>query len=113
MEKIKFDDLNEIIGKKENTNVLFFIEFSTTWCPDCKMMQPIVKSLFNDYHNNPKVKFLEIDAEEAHLYKDPFSKWQILKVPAFVFYKNNEILKIVYEYYPKELLAQFIEDYID
>ncbi|VEU78216.1 thioredoxin family protein [Mycoplasmopsis columbinasalis] len=113
MKKISFKELDNILLLPENKNKLFFIEFSVTWCGDCKMMQPIVNALIDDYKQNENVIFLEIDAEEAGIFRDPTSKWQVLKVPTFVFVKNNQIQKTCYEYYPKELLAQFIENYID
>ncbi|WP_051617829.1 thioredoxin family protein [Mycoplasmopsis iners] len=111
MKKVKYEKMLEIIASPEHKNKLFFLEFSTTWCGDCKMMEPIVKKVVNDNKNNKDTIFLEIDAEEAQLFRDPLSKWQVFKVPTFVYLKNNEILKTLYEYYPSEILQKFLDDY--
>lgn len=113
MTKLKWNEAKKIITDKQNQDMLYFLEFTTTWCPDCKMMKPVVTQIFNEYRDNKNITFYEIDAEEAKLFRDINSPFKVLKVPAFVYFKNNQILKIAYEYYPKEILKQFIEQYID
>ncbi|MEA4115591.1 thioredoxin family protein [Mycoplasma sp. 744] len=113
MKKISFNELKEILERKDYAKKLFFLVFTTSWCNDCKIMKPIIKELYEDYKTRDDVIFLEIDAEEANLYKNASSNWEIFKVPSFVYYKNNKILKILYEYYPKNILSKYIEDYTD
>ncbi|WP_416738122.1 thioredoxin family protein [Mycoplasmopsis meleagridis] len=111
--KISFSKLNEIIKNNEHNNQLMFIEFTTSWCNDCKMMKPVIDEVLKDYENNNQVVFYEVDAEEAGIFRDPLSRWKIYRVPAFIYFKNNNIQKILYEYYPKNIIEKYIEDFTE
>ncbi|MEE3928321.1 thioredoxin family protein [Mycoplasmopsis ciconiae] len=97
---------NKISSEKDK---VLFLEFTTTWCGDCKMMKPVVESLAKSYSDNNKVEFIKIDAEEAQLFRNADNKWQILKVPTHMVIVNGEILSKGYEYYPKEILNTWVE----
>ncbi|ADE19726.1 thioredoxin family protein [Mycoplasma crocodyli] len=108
---IKEYEWNEVL-KKIDTNSedhIIFLEFTTKWCNDCKMMAPVVNEISSKYENNKNITFLKVDAEEAQLFRNPDNKWQILRVPTHMVIKGNAIIEKGYEYYPKEILESWIE----
>ncbi|TNK81847.1 thiol reductase thioredoxin [Mycoplasmopsis pullorum] len=94
---------------ENNKDTIYFLEFTTEWCGDCKMMAPIINSLANEYKNEAKIEFIKIDAEQAKLFRETDNKWQILKVPTHIIYFKDKILNKGYEYYPKEILKEWID----
>ena len=94
MKSININQLKEEIKKGT-----VFAMFTTTWCPDCKMMKPVIEELENE---NENVSFFEIDAEQNQV----FRKGNIAKVPSFILYKNGEEKHLGYEYIPKEILEK-------
>ena len=94
-------------AKKEIQKGTVFLEFFTSWCGDCKMMDPIVENAENEISKHRKdVKFIKVNAEEANLYKDNNSNWEVLKVPSFFIIKNGDKKHIGYEYLPIETLTK-------
>ncbi|UWV79172.1 thioredoxin family protein [Mycoplasmopsis felis] len=70
-------DAEEHINKKQKTQLTFLI-FTTEWCGDCKMMLPTFNNIAKKYENQ-KIEFIQVDAEEAKLFRNPLTKWKVLK----------------------------------
>lgn len=101
---------NEAENKIASTkDIVFFVEFTTKWCNDCKVMKPIVDSLAEQYSEDANIQFIKIDAEDSELFRNYTNKLQILKVPTHMIFLNNEIINKGYEYWPKEILNSWIE----
>lgn len=94
MKSINIEQLKDEIQKGA-----VFVMYTTTWCPDCKMMKPVIKELEQE---NKHVSFFEIDAEENEV----FRKGNILKVPSFILHKDGKEKHLGYEYVPKEILEK-------
>ncbi|MGL4343469.1 MAG: thioredoxin family protein [Metamycoplasmataceae bacterium] len=103
--KLSWKEAQEII--KNNKDIIYLI-FSTKWCGDCHMMNPIIEEVEFHYKNNDKIKIIEVDAEEAGLFRVE-STYQVKKVPAHIFILNKTIYNTLYEYVPKENLILEIE----
>ncbi|WAM02496.1 thioredoxin family protein [Mycoplasmopsis felis] len=70
-------DAEAHINKKQKTQLTFLI-FTTEWCGDCKMMLPTFNNIAKKYENQ-KIEFIQVDAEEAKLFRNPLTKWKVLK----------------------------------
>lgn len=103
IQKMTWSKAQEIL---KNSDKAIYLEFTTEWCGDCIMMEPIVEEFVSHFDGDKDVLFLKVDAEEANLFRDANSKYKILKVPSHLFIKNNKILKTLYEYNPKEVLIE-------
>lgn len=104
MEKTLWKDAKPQLNKN-----LVFLTFKTSWCPDCKMMEPVVKEVKNILDKeNIKVNFINVDAEEADLLRSD-DEWQVLKVPSFFFIKNGHKTHIGYEYIPAPVIVERIK----
>ncbi|RIV16578.1 thioredoxin family protein [Mycoplasmopsis gallopavonis] len=108
LKKYSWAEAEAIINKNQDDK-LIFLEFTTTWCGDCQMMRPIVQQVVSKYSNNPNIQFIEVDAEEAQLFRNPDTKWKVLKVPTLMLIQGQEILEKGYEYIPAEILESWID----
>lgn len=67
---------------KQEERTLFL--FSADWCPDCRVLDPILPALEADY---PEYSFIYVDRDE---YIDLCSELDIFGIPSFVAYHNGE-----------------------
>ncbi|CAJ2668927.1 unnamed protein product [Trifolium pratense] len=65
---------------------LVVIDFSASWCGPCKMMEPIIHAMANDFTD---VEFIKIDVDEL-------SEFKVQAMPTFVLLKKGkEVDKVV------------------
>lgn len=84
------EGLNEYSLK--NPNKLIVIDFKAVWCSPCKAIKPFVNYLKENY---PNVDFQEIDIEDDEC-ESIINKFDIKKVPTFLYYKNGvELSKLI------------------
>ncbi|WP_426461115.1 thioredoxin family protein [Mycoplasma hafezii] len=107
MKKYLWEEAQRIINSNTEKK-LIFAEFTTIWCGDCQMMKPIVNQVAEKFKNNPNIKFIEIDAEEAQLFRKVDTKWKVLRVPTIMLIQGQEIIEKGYEYIPSEILENWI-----
>ncbi len=102
---IKFSKLKDLDPNKN-----YLIQFSTKWCGDCKMMKPVIDNLENwAKENNKEITIIEVDAEEANLYRNKDSEWDAYKVPSFYIVNKGKKKHIGYEYLPIDLFKEEID----
>jgi thioredoxin 1 len=75
------------IDKFVNNNKLAIIDFFATWCPPCKIMEPITKQIAEEFQG--KVAFAKINTDKE---RDAAMKFNIRYVPTFYFFKDGEIV---------------------
>lgn len=85
--KVKFTDANfeqEVI----QSDMPVLVDFSATWCGPCQMMKPIVATLSNNYEGRAKVGLLDVDDSP-----ESASRYRITGIPAFLIFKNGEVVE--------------------
>lgn len=83
---------------------LVLVDFYATWCPPCKMMNPVIQNLAQEYHG--RVKVGRIDSDKA---PNLSQKYQILSIPTFLFFRDGKLLDEATGAMPKEMLAEKLE----
>jgi len=99
IEELNSDTLKDVVSNNETV----LVQFSASWCGNCKIMKPKFKKFSEDYEN---VKFVVIDAE-----KNPESR-KLAKVdnlPTFAAFINGE-LKDQTQTNKTEVLKSFIDE---
>ncbi|MCC7420901.1 MAG: thioredoxin [Planctomycetaceae bacterium] len=84
-----------------NSPVPVLVDCWAPWCGPCKKMGPAVDSLANEFEGRAVVAKMDIDAckEIAHRY-------QITNIPAFLYFRNGEVVDRVVGMTPKAQLGQ-------
>lgn len=74
----------DVLNSKEPV----LVDFNTSWCGPCKMMEPILSELATEYKG--KLKFVSIDAE-----KNPIAaqKYSVTGYPTFLIFRNGKMEK--------------------
>ena len=83
------------------------VDFTAGWCPPCKMIDPIVKQLAQDWDG--KVKVVKLDADEN---PNLLMQFGVLGIPTLILFKGGQIKERVTGYQPKENLLTKLNPHI-
>ena len=83
------------------------VDFTATWCGPCKMLDPIVKQLADEWQDKVKVVKLDVD-ENANL----AIQYQVMGVPTLMLFVNGEIKQRLTGYMPKNKLVDKLSQHI-
>ncbi len=102
-------DVNEESFQKEvlEADLPVLVDFSAEWCGPCKMVDPIVHQLSEEWEG--KVKVVKSDADES---SNILFKYGILGIPTLIFFVDGEVRERVTGYQPKKRLIKRFEPYI-
>ena len=75
------------------------VDFTAVWCQPCKMLDPIVKQLADDWEGKVKVFKLDVD-DNPQIAMD----YQIMGVPTLMLFKGGQPVERVSGYQPKDRL---------
>lgn len=81
------------------------LDFWATWCPPCKMIEPIVDELAKEFDG--KVVVGKIDADE---YPEVAAQLNVMSLPTMVFFKNGQPVKSLVGAQGKQIYKQAIEE---
>ena len=100
---IKISDSNfeeEVI----KSNIPVLVDFWAEWCAPCKMVEPTLESIADEYNGRIKVGRLNVDENP-----ESASKYRITSIPSLLFFKDNKVVDMLVGAVPKE----YIKDVID
>ena len=81
-------------------DIPFFVEFWASWCPPCKMMEPVIKDLAGELSGSVKVGTLNVDQNP-----NIRSRYDIASVPTFmVFIDGKSVISQIGAKSKKQLL---------
>lgn len=86
---------------------LTLIDFWAEWCQPCRMMGPIVEELAKEYEGKVRIGKVNVDDEP-----ELAEKYEIMSIPAFLFFAHGEVLDKVIGACPKEYLKEKIEKFL-
>ena len=92
---LKDDNLEELI--KSGVHI---VDFYAEWCGPCKMMEPIIESISNEY------SIIKIDIDK---FKKLTIKNRIMSVPTIKIYKDGKELKELIGFKSKEDLINELQ----
>ena len=77
------------------------VDFTAVWCGPCKMLEPVVTQLAQQWVGKVKVLKLDVD-DNPHLAMD----YQVMGVPTLMLFKNGAPVERVTGYQPKDRLEK-------
>ena len=70
-----------------NSSSLVLVDFGAEWCPPCKKMEPVLKSIAEKYPD--KLKLVKVDGgRDVELMK----QYQVNALPVFLIYKDGQLV---------------------
>ena len=83
------------------------VDFTAGWCQPCKMIDPIVKQLAQDWDG--KVKVVKLDADEN---PNIMMQYGVLGIPTLMLFKSGQVKERMTGYQPKDKLLTKINPHI-
>jgi len=76
------NDFDSKIGTEATVIALF----SADWCPDCRIIEPFLPELEQNYKS---LTFVEVDRDKL---ADVCEEYDILGIPSFIAFKNSKVI---------------------
>jgi len=83
------------------------VDFTAVWCGPCKMLEPVVKQLSQDWDG--KVKFVKMDVDDN---SNLAVKYGVMGVPTLILFVNGNPVQRLSGYQPKERIISKFGSYI-
>ncbi len=99
MEIIKVDEANFKLEVLEAA-LPVLVDFTAAWCGPCKMLDPVVKQLAQEWEGRVKVAKLDIDENQGLTVQ-----YQVMGVPTLMLFVKGQPVQRVSGYLPKDKLA--------
>ena len=77
------------------------VDFTAVWCGPCKMLDPVVKELAEDWQEKVKVVKLDVD-DNPNL----AMQYQVMGVPTLMLFLNGEPSQRITGYQPKDRIIK-------
>ena len=84
------------------------VDFTAVWCQPCRMVDPIVKQLAQDWEG--KVKVVKLDADEN---PNIVMQYGVLGIPTLMLFKSGEVKERVTGYQPKDKLVTKMNPHLE
>ena len=97
------DFQNEVLDAEKPV----LVDFTAVWCQPCKMVDPIVKQLAQDWEG--KVKVVKLDADEN---PNIVMQYGVMGIPTLMLFKSGQVKERVTGYQPKDKLVTKINPHI-
>jgi thioredoxin 1 len=83
------------------------VDFTAVWCGPCKMLDPIVRQLADEWTGKVKVVKVDVDENPALAIQ-----YQVMGVPTLLLFVNGEPKERVVGYQPKDRIARSFSPYL-
>jgi thioredoxin 1 len=101
--------LNEAAFKSEvlNATIPVIVDFTAVWCNPCKMLDPVVTQLSQDWDGKVKVFKLDVD-DNSNL----AMQYGVMGVPTLILFVNGNPVQRLSGYQPKDRIVSKFGSYI-
>ncbi len=97
------DFQNEVLNEEKPV----LVDFTAGWCQPCKMVDPIVKKLAEEWEG--KVKVVKLDADQN---PNIMMKYGVLGIPTLMLFRGGQVKERVTGYQPKEKLVNKLNPHL-
>lgn len=89
------------------SDTLFLVDFWAEWCQPCKMVDPLVEELAQEYEGKLKVGKMNVD-ENIQV---P-GTYGVMSIPSLIIFKNGQPVKTLVGVQPKDVFKHAIDEAI-
>jgi thioredoxin 1 len=101
--------LNETVFESEvlKSTIPVMVDFTAIWCNPCKMLDPVVTQLSQDWDG--KVKFVKLDVDDN---SNLAMQYGVMGVPTLILFVNGNPVQRLSGYQPKDRIVSKFGSYI-
>ena len=105
-------DISKVSENSFQTEVLeaptpVLVDFTAVWCGPCKMLDPIVGQLAEQWKDKLRVVKLDVDDNP-----DLAMRYQVMGVPTLMLFKQGQVMERLTGYQPKERLVKKFQPHL-
>lgn len=79
------EQIEELGFDKAISEGLAVVDFTASWCPDCRFIEPMLEALDSEFGD--KIRFYKVSFDNAQTLKDTLN---IRRIPTLIFYKDGQ-----------------------
>jgi len=83
------------------------VDFTAIWCGPCKMLEPVIKQLSQEWEG--KVKIVKVDVDDN---SKVAMQYGVMGVPTLILFVNGDPIQRMSGYQPKERIISKFSAYI-
>ena len=107
MAELKFVTEADFQTEVLNAESPVLVDFTAVWCPPCRMVEPIVKQLAQDWDGKVKVVQLDADANPNILVK-----YGVMGIPTLMLFKGGQLAATKVGALSKAQLTAFLDGHL-
>lgn len=88
---------------QETDNKMTVIDFWAPWCGPCKIMDPVLEAMEEEFGDLIHFGKMNVDNNE-----DVAKQYKVMGLPSIVLFKNGKAVEKVTGVYPKEKMAHYL-----
>jgi thioredoxin 1 len=97
----------DFAAQVEGASELVLVDFGAAWCGPCRMMEPTVEALAQEYAGRVKVVTMDSDANVQTV-----TKYNVRSLPTFLFFKGGQPVDQVIGAVPRPMLERKIQEHL-
>ena len=99
---LNFPNFDEVVD-----NSFILVDFWAEWCQPCKVMDPFLSDIANEFSGKLKIGKVNVDDNRALA-----TKYGVMNIPALILFKNGKRLEQLTGLHPKERIMSLINKHI-
>ncbi len=107
MTEVKYVTEADFQSEVLNEEKPVLVDFTAAWCQPCKMVDPIVKQLAQDWEG--KVKVVKLDADQN---PNIMMQYGVLGIPTLMLFRAGQVQERLTGYQPKDKLINKLNPHL-
>ena len=107
MSELQYINEDDFQAEVLDSNQTVLVDFTAVWCGPCKMLEPVVIELAEEWAEKVKVVKLDVD-HNANI----AMQYQVMGVPTLMLFKQGEVKERLTGYKPKKQIVAKLNPFI-
>ncbi len=107
MTEVKYVTESDFQNEVLDADKPVLVDFTATWCQPCRMVDPVVKQLAQDWDG--KVKVVKLDADQN---PNLMMQYGVLGIPTLILFRSGQVKERLTGYQPKDRLVTKLAPHI-